>query len=388
MENGCRILAYADDTLIVATGESVEGAKRRATRQIARTIKNIKDLHLKVSASKTEVVVFTPKRKATPRIEIIVDRQFICSEKTMKYLGVIMDGKLSFVEHMEYVSEKVTKVTRALWRLMPNLHGPTEKRRRLYANVLSSIILYAAPVWAHKANIRGSVSRSLTEMHRKVVLRVIAAYRTVALDAAALLARIPPYHMTAEARKRAYDKIRDMKINEQWSRKEEKMVIANEVQLSFDKWREYLLTQNVAGVRTREAIMPIWNEWMGRGFGNISFHLTQALTGHGVFYSYLKRIGKAQSDKYPHCNTDNVDTVEHTLFVCQTWQEERDELLVKINLVADALNLKSMVKSMVSSRKEWSSVQSYVEKIMYGKEELERRLERMAIEDTDDAIST
>lgn len=101
---------------------------------------------------------------------------------------------------MEYVDNKVTKVTRSLWRLMPNLRGPTEKKRHLYANVLASIILYAAPVWAHRAIVKGKVQDTLRRLHRNISQRMIAAYKTVSLDATAMLSRIPPYHLMIEAR--------------------------------------------------------------------------------------------------------------------------------------------------------------------------------------------
>jgi len=132
--------------------------------QVARTIKNIKDLKLELSAQKTEIVVFTPDKKAPPIIEITVDRQVIKSKRSLKYLGIIMDDKLTFLDHMEYVSSKVAKITRSLWKIMPNLHGPNERKRRLYANVLSSVVLYAAPVWAHKAAQKGRVQSVLMEL--------------------------------------------------------------------------------------------------------------------------------------------------------------------------------------------------------------------------------
>lgn len=207
--NGCRLMAYADDTLVVTTGESVNSARRRAEFQTARTCKHIKNLNLEVSAMKTEVIVFTPDKRPPPVIEVIVSKQKVQSKRSIKYLGVIMDDKLQFTEHMEYVEKKTKKVTRNLWRLMPNLHGPSEKRRRLYANVISSIVLYAAPIWKHKATQKGKVHGILKELHRNVVLRVIAAYKTVSHDAAAIISRIPPYHYTAESRKKSYsDQIR------------------------------------------------------------------------------------------------------------------------------------------------------------------------------------
>ncbi|KMQ90129.1 reverse transcriptase [Lasius niger] len=51
----------------------------------------------------------------------------------MKYLGVFIDSRWSFEDHFSYVADKVSKVTRALGRLMPNLRGPREDKRNLYS---------------------------------------------------------------------------------------------------------------------------------------------------------------------------------------------------------------------------------------------------------------
>ncbi|KAF7281395.1 hypothetical protein GWI33_004808 [Rhynchophorus ferrugineus] len=49
----------------------------------------------------------------------------------------------------------------------------------------------------------------------------------------------------------------------------------------------------------------------------MNYHLTQALKGHGVFRSYLKKIGKTQTDECWYCG--EADTPSHTLFVCHEW---------------------------------------------------------------------
>jgi len=41
----------------------------------------------------------------------------------------------------------VGAVARALHRITPNLRGLSERRRKLYANVVLSVVLYAAPIW-------------------------------------------------------------------------------------------------------------------------------------------------------------------------------------------------------------------------------------------------
>lgn len=378
MEKGCRLLAYADDTLILATGESVERARQRANFQLASTIKKIKDLKLEVAAQKTEVVVFTPDKRIPPIIKVTIGKEMIASKRTMKYLGVMIDDKFAFQDHMDFINNKVTKIMKSLWKLMPNLHGPNERKRKLYANVLSSVVLYAAPVWAHKAAKKGKVQNSLRTMHRSIVLRVIAAYKTVAHDAAALLARIPPYHLTAEARKIAYEKIRELKIKKCWSKKNEKDIICNENLTMMTQWKTYLQDKSTAGVRTRDAILPVWDEWMDRRHGNLSFHLTQLLTGHGVFYTYLRRIGKANTDICPHCDDNLPDTLEHTLVQCQAWKEERKELTDKLTITTDILTLRLMVSEMVKSKEGWSAAHTFAERVMYEKEEQERRYETEA----------
>jgi len=292
MEKGCRLIAYADDTLILAIGSSYKIAKERAMFQIARTVNEIKNLQLEIATQKTEIVVFIPSRKAPPKLEIVINNKVIRSQRKMKYLGVIVDDKLTFKEHLEYVTDKVNKVTRALWRLMPNLHGPTERKRRLYTNVLASIILYAAPVWAHEAKKKGEVRNLLKVMHKNITQRVIAAYKTVALDAAALLTRIPPYYMIAEERKRSYEKLCEIKLTGEWTERKGKEVQEEKANM-YRKWKRYLEDNSQAGKRTREAILPVWESWLGRKHGMLSFHLTQLLTGHGVFFTYLKRIKKA-----------------------------------------------------------------------------------------------
>ncbi|KAJ8910472.1 hypothetical protein NQ315_015607 [Exocentrus adspersus] len=51
--------------------------------------------------------------------------------------------------------------------------------------------------------------------------------------------------------------------------------------------------------------------------GEVDYYMTQALTGHGSFLSYLKKIGKTNDDAYPECR--EPDTACHTLFECERW---------------------------------------------------------------------
>lgn len=95
----CRLLRYADDTLILIAAEDVEIARERAELQIHTTIRKIKTLNLKVAAEKTEVVVFTNKRDRAIKLNINIENKNIYSARIMKYLGIILDDELNFVNH-------------------------------------------------------------------------------------------------------------------------------------------------------------------------------------------------------------------------------------------------------------------------------------------------
>lgn len=128
----------------------------------------IHELGLKISEAKTEAILFSRRgRIGDPRIKVGVTE--IIVGNSIKYLGVIMDSRLSFLPHIEYVVAKASGMQRMLGLLMPNLRGPSQARRRLYYNVIMSILLYGAPVWGevlaspHKQRPLKRVQRLLYE---------------------------------------------------------------------------------------------------------------------------------------------------------------------------------------------------------------------------------
>jgi len=188
-----------------------------------------------------------------------------------------------------------------------------------------------------------------------------------------------------EARQRAFEKIRDTKMENTGSKKEDREIMNKEKQRLLDKWKKYLQEKSKAGARTREAILPIWEQWINRRHGNMSFRVTQLFTGHGVFYAFLNRIGKENTDICPHCTSNERDTAEHTLIECEAWIEERRELLERINISIDELTLKSLAKEMVTSKDNWSAVHRFAEKVILKKEKQERQFEAEAEPSSEEA---
>ena len=76
---------------------------------------------------------------------------------------------------------------------------------------------------------------------------------------------------------------------------------------------------------------PKVGTWYRGRIGRPDFHTTQALTGHGCFRAFLKKINRGENEIcwFGCINADGQpaeDDAEHTLFKCKRWSWERQEM--------------------------------------------------------------
>lgn len=379
LERGCSIIGYADDTMILVRASNIEEAICKGNLQISKTLKRIKKLDLSVAEAKTEIVIFQGPRMKIPRNIFRVGHTQVKAQESLKYLGLMLDERWSFKDHINYTEEKTTKVIRALGRLMPNLRGPGETKRRLYAYTITSVITYGAPIWSEAVNGSKKLQERLKQIQRSIALRTIAAYRTVSADAALALSRIPPAMIHASYIKKVYHRVRELKDEGIYNKKEEAEIKEEERILLNRQWRLYMERPSVAGKRTCEAIAPHLTNWIDRKHGELTYRITQILTGHGCFYSFLHRIGKANTSICPYCQQEE-DTSEHTLQRCSKWDRERSELN---RTIGPDLQLDIIIRSICDSEEVWESFRKFAETVMSIKEDDERERQRREREEVD-----
>jgi len=278
---------------------------------------------LEIAPEKTEIVLFRGKKKSDVNPTTRVGRVYVSAKESIRYLGVLLDSQLNFTAHFRFIEDKVTGILRALSGLMPNLRGPSERRRRLYANVMSSVVLYGAPVWSGALLELCPGLRIIRRLQRRIAIRICAAYRTMSLDVALLLARLPPFEFMAEARATIYERSLTIIVGNQ-SNDELLKNICRDARIALrDRWKHHIVRRDAAGVRTKDAILPSMDAWIA--WGGIYFHMTQLLSGHGCFDNYLYRIGKQRDTGCGHCSAA-VDDAEHTFMWCPAWGVPRGDL--------------------------------------------------------------
>ena len=262
-----------------------------------------------------------------------------------------------------------------LCKLMLNLRGPKEAVRQMYLNVTLSVLLYGAPVWAEATNVAYR-RKEIEKIHRRAALRCVCAYRTVSTEAVCILARTPPIDLLAEERAVVYKK------NKSATTKAAKLRVKREARRCLlEKWQERL-SHSEKGQWTRTLICNL-EQWMSRTHGQMNFHLTQVLSGHGCFNEYLHRMRIKAGPECSHCTNGRNDGPQHTLFECEAWQQERDRLVQSLAVIGihDQLGPRNLVPVMLTSSEAWNLVSAFASAVMKTKMEAEwarQRAERQS----------
>ncbi|XP_067208489.1 uncharacterized protein [Linepithema humile] len=263
----------------------------------------------------------------------------------MKYLGLTLDGFWGFEQHFAGITPKADRMAAALGRLLPNLGGPNNGVRRLYANVVQSVLLYGAP--AHNSG-RLPVE-FLATLYAEIYRRT----------------RDPDRHGSARLLPRAVARLKK-----------------DARQRAMEAWQASLIG-STAGRWTTQAIQPCLPEWAHRRGHGIGFHLTQVLTGHGCFGDYLCRIGREYTTECHHCAAGR-DSAQHPLTKCEAWEKERRVLTA---VVGEDLSLPALVRAMLEGEDKWRAASEFCDRVMSQKEEAERVRRGEAMGGRDDASS-
>ncbi|CAB0028404.1 unnamed protein product [Trichogramma brassicae] len=186
LDEGVRIIGLADDIAVVAVAGTTYEVEDLLSHAIAGVRGALWGLGLETADHKTDALLISRKRRLET-ITIEVGDCFIAFSPCIRYLGLQLDARLTFNDHLRAASEKASRVAGALSQIMPTIGGPRSSRRRLYANVIDSILLYGAPIWSSGTGTRAGTRRA-EAIHRRACLCVISGRPHLSYEASYVLA--------------------------------------------------------------------------------------------------------------------------------------------------------------------------------------------------------
>ncbi|XP_063392666.1 uncharacterized protein LOC134678145 [Cydia fagiglandana] len=192
LPQGNYIQAYADDVLLICTGDNVEQLQHNTNRILQQVHHWGVSNKLKFGPQKTKMITPTPKAKAA---RIYMNGVTIKPDSDFKLLGVIIDENLKFIKHSEYIVKKAQTIYKKLCiYIRPTWGIHAGNVNTIYRQVIEPIITYAAEIW-HTATSYKKVSNKLLSLQRGFALKIIHGFRTLPTVESIALAGLTPLHL-------------------------------------------------------------------------------------------------------------------------------------------------------------------------------------------------
>ena len=158
---------YADDRIYYTSSANPKIIVRELNEQLKLTNNWCKKWRTKTNAAKSESILFSHSIKPEPKSPPEFDGIPIPWKKQVKYLGVTLDKRLIFAEHINSIRNKATGAIKRLYPLLKSHSALGIKNGLLiYKMLIRPIMAYAPAIW-------GNASKSNIEKLQKVQNRVL-----------------------------------------------------------------------------------------------------------------------------------------------------------------------------------------------------------------------
>jgi hypothetical protein len=186
-------IAFADDLLIAVKAATVAEVENFTNMEMSKITKWSKENKLYFNFQTSKVMLISRRCKERKAIDIYTNNNHLEQVIKIKYLGIIIESKFRFNEHIKYITDRCTKLINALSRLARINWGlKHEALRTIYNGAILPQLLYAAPVWVE------SIKKERNRAIRLISSRISKAYRTISHKALYILTGLTPINIKVE----------------------------------------------------------------------------------------------------------------------------------------------------------------------------------------------
>ena len=196
--NRRKTIAFADDLILITRGKTVREAENIANIEMTKTSAWAKANKILFNKQKSKVMLLTRKCKERNKLEIYLHNRPLMHVLSLKYLGIISDSKLPFREHVNYITDKCSKLIFALAKPAKLSWGLSSAPLKIiYTGAILPLLLYGAPI-SINAIKNMSYKHKLTRVQRLINIRIAKAYHTVSNEAFCMITGLTPIDIKLE----------------------------------------------------------------------------------------------------------------------------------------------------------------------------------------------
>lgn len=138
---GVSAVAFADDLALVIIAREELDIVAKANRAIVMVKEWLSNHKLCLAPRRTKAVILAGIRRLAP-MRFTVNGHIIIRDNEIKYFRMCFDRRRSFTTHVSVVVQQAERVVRGLSRLLGNAGVPQPSKRKIYALVVTSSLLY------------------------------------------------------------------------------------------------------------------------------------------------------------------------------------------------------------------------------------------------------
>ena len=149
ISNLAKFILYADDANIIVKGHTEEEVQLKLLQITSLLIKWVDSNGLALNLKKTHYMVFSNHRINYSKIDVNIAGTKIGRVAEARFLGVILDEKLSWSKHIAAIKIKMARYMGIMYRIKKHL--PLSVRLQLFHSFIQSHLNYCSIVWGFAA---------------------------------------------------------------------------------------------------------------------------------------------------------------------------------------------------------------------------------------------
>lgn len=282
-------VGYADDLALVLSATSQSELQRKLDEAFELIRGWCSDADLTVNEQKTEFLLTTRKKKLSWKLK--VGDNEIRTADHIKYLGVIIDRRLSWKQHIEHIDQKISVMTERVRRFSWMRSELEWKfKRMLYFNVFLPTLTYASTIWYGDIAKKVTYLERLRRIQRRFVIAASGAYKCTPKEELMSLLGLT-------------DVISELEILNEGE------------ELSGHEKRSLKYQRRTETIEQSKRFHHTLNKLNPDKINNK--HVIWCISGCGPFKQFLNRIGKADDFWCRYCGSA-IEDASHLLFDCES----------------------------------------------------------------------
>ena len=144
-----RVIAFADVLILATKGESRSEAENIMNIEMKKITLWARKQKISFNEEKSKVMLISRRKRREPRnISIYLNNRLLEQVNSMKYLGIVIDSKFKFNQHIKCTAEKCATLIHTLSKSAKLNWGLNhEALKTIYNGAILPLMLYGAPVW-------------------------------------------------------------------------------------------------------------------------------------------------------------------------------------------------------------------------------------------------